>query len=145
MPFDGTGTAKTDELRILDKVLEVLGPHGERWIKDTLSNEVGDHCVLGALRHARRKLKTARGDKATLYIKLAINLAPRVPQGCRSSIATFNDDDNITFVQVRDVLRAARAIAQIEHMMPGWIANEGLERLGEVCAKAVAREDFPRP
>ena len=137
MPFDGM---ETDEIRLLDKMLEVLGPNGERWIKSTLSNEDGDHCVLGALHYARRKLKTAKGDKATLYIKLALNLTPRVPQWCRSSIATFNDNENINFVQVRNVLRAARAIAQIERMMPGWIANEGLERLGEVCAKAVADE-----
>ena len=108
MPFDGNDP--TSAVRLIDAVLDVLGPEGERWIKKRLSNARGHHCILGALAYSRRKLRTPRGDLATDYIRQAIRELPGDPLWL-TSVTCFNDYPDRRFTDVRDVLRRARVLA----------------------------------
>ena len=45
MPFDDT-TRPTDTVRILDEVIAVLGPKGERWSQRVYHNRKGQHCYV---------------------------------------------------------------------------------------------------
>jgi hypothetical protein len=60
MPFDATPELPI-EARIIDKALDILGPNGEKWLQGKLADKHGNHCMLGAIRLARRRLKT-KGD-----------------------------------------------------------------------------------
>lgn len=45
MPFDGANVLPT----VADKMMDVLGPNGENWMRGMLHNGQGKHCMLGAL------------------------------------------------------------------------------------------------
>ena len=47
MPFDGTTAAP-----IATKLRAVFGPKGERWCVGALTDTLGRHCLLGAIREA---------------------------------------------------------------------------------------------
>jgi hypothetical protein len=111
MPLDGIDHGAADTVRIIDAVIEALGPKGERWRKGGMSDASGRHCLRGALFYARRKIDV-RGDRATDCILEAIRKIPNLP-GCWASMEAFNDRKNTKFRDVRDVLLRARELAAI--------------------------------
>jgi hypothetical protein len=109
MPFDDT-TRTTDTVRILDEVIAVLGPKGERWSQRVYHNRKGQHCLRGALHYARRKLKTPAGDRATDCIRQAIREIPGL-LAYWAYVEPFNDRREAKFRGVRAVLARARQLA----------------------------------
>jgi hypothetical protein len=109
MPFDGTDFRPA--VAVIDKVIDLLGPNGERWIKSSTSSPDG-RCIIGALRRSRLELKV-KGDKAATYIRHAIAVLepPAHPWREPSTIPFFNDIPHRKFGDVAMVLAYARAMA----------------------------------
>lgn len=103
MPFDGS--LRSREVQIIDLILEVLGPNGERWIKGYETSTEGGHCLMGALKYSRRRLRI-RGDETQSHIKRAIGI--RYLRGI--AVTTFNDSTD-DFRIIRHVLLRARWLA----------------------------------
>src|ERR1700722_12169993 len=101
MPFDGN--ADRPEVRIIDLMLEVTGPNGEKWIKGKETSAEGGHCVMGALNYSRRKLGI-RGDETHRHIRSAIKM--RTLRG-GWPVTAFNDGTD-DFRIIRHVLLRAR-------------------------------------
>ena len=78
------------EARLIDKALKILGPNGEKWIKGREADKQHNHCMIGAIKLARR---TLRRD----------HHIPHVP--------SFNDDPCRRFDQVREVMLLAKCEA----------------------------------
>ena len=70
MPFD-LAPEPSIETRILDEMLEILGPNGEHWIKDLEQDDKGGYCMLGALGLVLQRLGFPHADPIT-YINQAI-------------------------------------------------------------------------
>ena len=120
MPFDGTTDQRTvHTIKIIDLMLEILGPNGERWLQGGFHDVDGNHCILGALRYVRRRLGTsAEEDDATHCIQQAIRVggkSDRLSKWC--DIQWFNDDSHREFQEIRAALHAARELAHDSRRM----------------------------
>lgn len=107
MPYDGRQLCA--EIRIIDKVLEVLGPMGEYWLQWKSSDRRGNRCMLGAVNYARRKLGIKQ-DLTTLFIIRALCAS----NACRDIplyIESYNDHPGRTFDEIAGVLVHARNLA----------------------------------
>jgi hypothetical protein len=82
MPFDGNRSASVRNLdapnnplpieaRIIDEALKILGPNGERWIQGREADKKRNHCMIGAVKLARRRLKM-KGDDTEHLIRNAL-------------------------------------------------------------------------
>ena len=111
MPLDGINHGAADALRIINAVIALLGPKGERWHHGT-HDAKGKHCLRSALHYARRKLKTAPGDPATAYIRQAIREVPQLPRFF-DYVEAFNCRSATKFRDVREVLLRAKELAAI--------------------------------
>src|ERR1700757_1141814 len=100
MPFDGT---VSDKGRVIDEMLRILGPKGERWIKDKLADAQGGMCMLGALRSAHQNLGLPDNAGAGAAILEAI----QQEAGSFLQIEAFNDLQD-SFGPIRRVLHAAK-------------------------------------
>jgi len=114
MPFDAmpaiTESEAATALRLIDAVIEALGPNGERWRKGDLTSPDGKHCIMGALHYCRRKLRTPRGDRTTFFLRRAINHdLPFFHYAV--SVMQFNDLKCDGFADVRKILLLARELA----------------------------------
>jgi len=108
MPFDGS-RFDHGPLRLFDEMLEFFGPDGERWAQHAQIDDDGRRCLVGALAGCRAKLKMPKRDNAARYLRAAI----RGHQGGnRISIMRFNDHEQRTFKDIRDVLLAAGEMAR---------------------------------
>ena len=89
MPFDATEHAALDidpvEARVIDEALRILGPNGEKWITGSETDKQHNHCMIGAIRLARRRLKV-KGDSTVRLIHNALHREGQPP-----SIPHFND------------------------------------------------------
>jgi hypothetical protein len=117
MPFDGTNCLPV-EARIIDAALEILGQKGERWIQGQFADDNGGHCMVGAIRLARRRLKLKDDETTQLIGKIIeadFKLFGQEPSPYGQLIQGYNDQPNRTFTEVKIVMRKARhdAIAEM--------------------------------
>jgi hypothetical protein len=113
MPFDSLPTISESQARtaarLIEAVIETLGPNGERWIRAQLSDRGGNHCVMGALSYSRRKLRTPRGDRAVYFLRRAANY--HLPEGIGDWPVSGFNDIAINFAAVGAMLMLARELA----------------------------------
>jgi hypothetical protein len=96
------------EARIIDEALKILGPNGERWIQGREADKQHNHCMVGAIRLARRRLKV-KGDKTE---RLILNVLYRDGNtGRLQFIEGFNDKLGRRFDHVRETLLLAKCEA----------------------------------
>ena len=108
MPFDGQPDMTA--LRLIEAVIEALGPKGKRWVRGRFSTREGEHCVMGALDHCRRKLRTPKGDRATFFLRRAVNY--NLPERhYELGVSNFNDLWEGRFADVHAMLLLARELA----------------------------------
>jgi hypothetical protein len=93
------------EARVIDEALKILGLNGEKWIKGREADQQHNHCMIGAIKLARRRLK-ARGDTTK---ELVLKVLHR--EGQISHIPTFNDQGYRRFDQVREIMLLAKCDA----------------------------------
>jgi hypothetical protein len=109
MPFDGI-TYLPVEARIMDAALDILGQKGERWIQGEFADDSGGHCMVGAIRLARRRLKP-QGDKTTKLLGQIIEKDYKLFGNGRSAysqlIQGYNDQPGRTFTEVKIIMRKA--------------------------------------
>ena len=127
MPFD-LASEPSIETRILDEMLEILGPNGERWIKDLEQDDKGGYCMLGALGLVLQRLGFPHGDPIT-YINQAIYEA----YGKVISVVEFSDSPRRRFQEIRRVLRLAKTVTPDPDIM--LIAKEASGFLSGPCLK----------
>jgi hypothetical protein len=108
MPFDGI-TYLPVEARIIDAALDILGQKGGRWIQGQFA-DTGGHCLAGAIRLARRRLKL-KGDRTTELIGRIIEKDFKLfgePRSAYSQlIQGYNDQPGRTFTEVKIIMRKA--------------------------------------
>jgi hypothetical protein len=97
---------------VIDRMLHILGPNGERWTRGIHTDEERNHCILGALRRARHELKI-KGDKSAMHIRHAIAALSPPPTYWHGTftIPDFNDCMSRKFSEIAMVLAYARAMA----------------------------------
>ena len=108
MPFDGLGV--NQDMLVIDKMLEIFGPNGERWIQGVEYHPGRSWCLVGALKSARRRLRS-RDDEAGKFIVYAIWHADNTAIKRRMSIEEWNDQSGRTFDEIKDMLSFARTVA----------------------------------
>lgn len=87
---------------IIGKVLSVFGSNGEHWIKGKYDDAKGNFCLVGAFRH----VDPIDGDALAKEILPAIkSLYPE--HETMSDVPSFNDNDAIDFIDVKNVLLGA--------------------------------------
>ena len=142
MPFDGTadrpaavrtfGTppcAPPVEARIIDEALEILGPNGERWIQGSETDCDHNHCMIGAIKLARRRLGV-KGDKTVRLINNEIQRYRAASEDRwrkESGVVDFNDRPDRTFEQVRETFLLARreALSRAARRRPNLVGETG--------------------
>jgi hypothetical protein len=121
MPFDGNAERSAPvrlpdaphcepiEARIIDEALKILGPNGEKWIKGHEADKQHNHCMIGAIKLARRRLRVKGDHTARLVIKeIRRNHRFDWPD---VSIIDFNDKPGRSFDQVRETFLLAKCEA----------------------------------
>jgi hypothetical protein len=115
LPFDGTHFSQPTAASVIDKMMDLLGPNGERWIQG--SRRAGNKfCLEGAIFEASFKLSTESYPTVKLIIQ-SINYFHGF-RG-RAPISSFNDHQNRRFSDVRAML----AFARHEAMHPGYFVS----------------------
>ena len=90
------------EARVIDEALKILGPNGEKWIKGRETDKRHNHCMVGAISLARRRLKVK--DDATKDLVLRVlRLEGQIPL-----IEAFNDNPRRGFKSVREIMLLAK-------------------------------------
>jgi hypothetical protein len=90
------------EARVIDEALKILGPSGEKWIKGREADKQHNHCIIGAIKLARRRLKVEEdGTKRLVLDEVYRNSG-------HYSIETFNDNPGRRFNSVREVMLLAK-------------------------------------
>ena len=97
------------EVRVIDEALKILGPNGEKWIKDYETDKQHNHCMIGAIKLARRKLKV-KNDLTKHFVEQALRRDQHI-----SYIPAFNDDPCRRFDHVREVMLLAKCEALGRH------------------------------
>jgi hypothetical protein len=119
MPFDGNAERSTPvrslnaplgeppvEARIIDEMLDILGPHGENWIQQ--AERLGQKfCIVGALKHAEHLLRVDTCNRAHTLISEAIGRCHNTDD----CIVTFNDRPELQFSDIREALLIAKCEA----------------------------------
>ena len=90
------------EVRVIDEALKILGPDGEKWIKGYETDKQHNHCMIGAIKLARRRLKV-KDDLTKHFVEHALRCAGHI-----SHIPAFNDDPCRSFDHVREVMLLAK-------------------------------------
>ena len=93
------------EVRVIDEALKILGPDGEKWIKGRETDRQHNHCMIGAIKLARRRLKV-KNDLTNDFVEQALRRDRHIPH-----IPSFNDDPCRRFDQVRQVMLLAKCEA----------------------------------
>ena len=100
------GAEKPPAVIVLDRALEIFGPNGEHWRQDYIYDRHGNHCILGAIRQARRdthiKPKLDQTEKL-----LATRLCrERFGPDCsdQEMLMLFNNASGRTFEEIRDLM-----------------------------------------
>jgi hypothetical protein len=121
MPFDGNAERSAPvrlpdapqceppiEARIIDEALEILGPNGEKWIQGREADQRHNHCMIGAIKLARRRLKVKGDDTERLMLNALYrdNGQERV-----QFIERFNDQSGQSFNRVRETFLLAKCEA----------------------------------
>jgi len=94
------------EARIIDEALKILGPNGEKWIQGSEADSAHNHCMIGAIKLARRRLRVKGDHTARLVIK-EIRRDHRFDWS-NVSIIEFNDRPRRSFDQVRETFLLAK-------------------------------------
>jgi hypothetical protein len=93
------------EVRVIDEALKILGPDGEKWIKGYETDKQHNHCMIGAIKLARRRLKV-KDDFTKHFVEQALRRGRHI-----SYIPAFNDDPDRHFDHVREVMLLAKCEA----------------------------------
>jgi len=94
--------------RIIDEMLEILGPNGENWIQQ--EERLGQKfCIIGALKHAEHLLRVDTCNRTHTLISEAIGRCHNTDD----CIATFNDRPDRQFSDIREALLIAKCEALI--------------------------------
>jgi hypothetical protein len=93
------------EVRVIDEALKILGPDGEKWIKGHETDKQHNHCMIGAIKLARRRLKV-KEDLTKHFVEHALRRGRHIPH-----IPAFNDDPCRRFDHVREVMLLAKCEA----------------------------------
>ena len=93
------------EVRVIDEALKILGTDGEKWIKGHEADKQHNHCMIGAIKLARRRLKV-KDDLTKHFVEHALRRAGHI-----SHIPAFNDDPCRSFDHVREVMLLAKCEA----------------------------------
>jgi hypothetical protein len=121
MPFDGNAERSAPvrlpdaphseppiEARIIDEALKILGPNGQKWIQGREADQQHNHCMIGAIKLARRRLKV-KGDATE---RLVLNVLYRDNGlGQLQFIERFNDKPGRSFNHVRETFLLAKCEA----------------------------------
>jgi len=121
MPFDGNAERSAPvrlpdaphseppiEARIIDEALKILGPNGEKWIQGREADKQHNHCMIGAIKLARRRLKVKGDDTERLMLNA---LYRDNGHGRLQFIEGFNDQSGQSFNRVRETLLLAKCEA----------------------------------
>lgn len=111
MPLDGRQLCA--EVRVIDKALEVLGPNGEGWLQNRLTDHRGNCCLLGAILCARLQLGI-EGDRTIPLVAETMagsDFARIHPDQHSRLIEAWNDGPWRKFDEVAEVLVHARRLA----------------------------------
>jgi hypothetical protein len=103
---------------MLDAVLELFGPAGERWMRGRYHDpKQGRFCLVGAMNYLQRERRIAPGASDE-YLHAAI--WPRgIPPGAPPyPLVWFNDNGRRTFNELRTVIEKARTLAQRDAERP---------------------------
>jgi hypothetical protein len=90
---------------VIDEALKILGPDGEKWIKGREADRQHNHCMIGAIKLARRRLKV-KDDLTTDFVEQTLRRDHHIPH-----IPSFNDDPCRRFDHVRQVMLLAKCEA----------------------------------
>jgi hypothetical protein len=90
------------EARVIDEALKILGPNGEKWIKGRETDRQHNHCMVGAISLARRRLKVKDDATKDLVLK-ALRQERQIPH-----IEAFNDNPGRGFKSVREIMLLAK-------------------------------------
>jgi hypothetical protein len=123
MPFDGTTLAKpqlaqlaaAQSALVLD-VVEVSFRDGAMWARRAYSTLDGRHCLLGAVRLARRQIG-GRFDRAPDYLARAIRLRRGYGDShadTHATVVAFNDARRRSWRHIAAVIRKAKALAEAD-------------------------------
>jgi hypothetical protein len=93
------------EVRVIDEALKILGPNGEKWIKGREADNRHNHCMIGAINLARRRLKV-KNDLTKHFVEKALRRDQLIPH-----IPSFNDEPRRRFDQVREIMLLAKCQA----------------------------------
>jgi hypothetical protein len=115
MPLDGE--LPCAEARVLDKALELLGPNGEFWLQNRLSDHHGNRCMVGAILCGCAYLRIKPDQTLRLMVE-AFSTSEFIPEGAGDIpeqicgiIQEFNDEPGRPFEHIRQVLANARELA----------------------------------
>jgi hypothetical protein len=121
MPFDGNAERSAPvrlpdvpqcdppiEARIIDEALRILGPNGEKWIQGREADQRHNHCMIGAIKLARRRLKAKGDDTERLILRV---LHRDGSSGRLPVIQGFNDKTGRSFNHVRETFLLAKCEA----------------------------------
>ena len=90
------------EARVIDEALKILGPNGEKWIKGREADKQRNHCLIGAIKLARRRHKAEKDGTKRLVLEEVHRSSGDF------SIETFNDNPGRRFNSVRKVMLLAK-------------------------------------
>jgi hypothetical protein len=93
------------EVRVIDEALKILGLDGEKWIKGYETDKQHNHCMIGAIKLARRRLKV-KNDLTKHFVEQVLRRDQHI-----SYIPAFNDDPGRRFDHVREVMLLAKCEA----------------------------------
>jgi len=117
MPFDGAGkTLVATQSMIVLEMIEAFFEGGARWARRTYRSADGKRCLLGAIEHVRGETGLV-DNRAAEYLAGAINLRqlskglPPLGDTATVSIIGFNDAFRRSYVEVVEVLSAAKGLA----------------------------------
>jgi hypothetical protein len=139
MPFDGNAERSAPvrpadalhceppiEARIIDEALKILGPYGERWIQGREADKQHNHCMIGAIKLARRRLKV-KGDNTE---RLMVNALYRDNgQEQPQFIDGFNDQSGQSFNRVRETFLLAKCEALSRALRGGPRLSDEMARI----------------
>jgi hypothetical protein len=63
------------EARVIDEALKILGPNGEKWIKGRETDKQHNHCMVGPISLARRRLKVKDDATKDLFSRCSVSKA----------------------------------------------------------------------
>jgi hypothetical protein len=136
MPFDGAGkTLVATQSMIVLGMIEAFFEGGARWARRTYCTTDGKRCLLGAIEHVRGETGLV-DNRAAEYLAGAINLRqlskglPPLGDTATVSIIGFNDAFRRSYVEVVEVLSAAKGLAMSDTGAVEAECQSGVQREG---------------